>query len=64
MSDEAHKLGLTQSAVSAAIKSLEWGMPLFERWGRRMVPVPKARHCLRYRPLLQLSVKIRDAWRA
>ncbi|MEM6891776.1 MAG: LysR family transcriptional regulator [Pseudomonadota bacterium] len=44
LSDAAEKLGRTQPAVSASIKSLEdqLGMKLFERRGRKLVPVPEA----------------------
>lgn len=48
LSDAARKLGKTQPAVSATIKSLEdrLGMQLFERHGRRLVAVPEARYLL------------------
>ena len=44
LSDAAHKLGRTQPAVSAAIKALEdqLGLQLFERRGRKLIPVPEA----------------------
>ncbi|WP_179381023.1 LysR family transcriptional regulator [Jannaschia marina] len=46
ISRAARTLGRTQPSVSAAIAKLEasYGMPLFERTGRRLVPVPEARH--------------------
>lgn len=48
LSDAAEKLGRTQPAVSAAIKSLEdqLGLPLFERRGRKLIPVPEAQYLL------------------
>lgn len=48
LSDAAKKLGRTQPAVSAAIKSLEdqLGMELFERRGRKLIPVPEAQYLL------------------
>ncbi|GIT95176.1 transcriptional regulator [Jannaschia pagri] len=48
LTDAAVKLGRTQPAVTAAIKSLEaqLGMPLFERQGRKLVPVPEAQYLL------------------
>lgn len=47
-SGAAVKLGRTQPAVSAAIKSLEegLGLKLFERNGRKLVPVPEAHYLL------------------
>lgn len=48
LSDAARKLGRTQPAVSAAIKSLEdqLGVRLFNREGRKLVPVPEAQYLL------------------
>lgn len=48
LTDAATKLGRTQPAVTAAIKSLEdqLGMALFERQGRKMLPVPEAQYLL------------------
>lgn len=48
VSDAAAKLGRTQPAVSAAIKALEeqLGMALFERRGRKLIPVPEAQYLL------------------
>ena len=48
LSEAANKLGRTQPAVSAAIKTLEdqLGLKLFERQGRRMVPLPEAQYLL------------------
>lgn len=48
LSDAANKLGRTQPAVSAAIKSLEnqLGLQLFERRGRKLIPVPEAQYLL------------------
>lgn len=48
LSDAAEKLGRTQPAVSAAIKSLEdqLGLQLFERKGRKLIPVPEAQYLL------------------
>ena len=48
LSEAANKLGRTQPAVSAAIKTLEeqLGLKLFDRVGRRMVPVPEAQYLL------------------
>lgn len=48
LSDAANKLGRTQPAVSAAIKALEdqLGLQLFERKGRKLIPVPEARYLL------------------
>ncbi len=48
LTDAASKLGRTQPAVSAAIKSLEdqLGLQLFERKGRKLVPVPEAQYLL------------------
>lgn len=48
LSEAAHRLGRTQPAISAAIKNLEdqLGLELFERKGRRMVPVPEAQYLL------------------
>ena len=48
LSDAAKKLGRTQPAVSAAIKTLEdqLGLQLFERIGRKLVPVPEAKYLL------------------
>ncbi|MEM9700363.1 MAG: LysR family transcriptional regulator [Pseudomonadota bacterium] len=48
LSDAAHKLGRTQPAVSAAIKALEdqLGLQLFERRGRKLIPVPEAQYLL------------------
>lgn len=46
LSDAAKKLGRTQPAISASIKSLEdqLGMKLFERRGRKLIPVPEAKY--------------------
>lgn len=48
LSDAAKKLGRTQPAVSASIKSLEdqLGLQLFERRGRKLIPVPEAQYLL------------------
>ncbi|MEO0568328.1 MAG: LysR family transcriptional regulator [Pseudomonadota bacterium] len=48
LSDAANKLGRTQPAVSAAIKGLEdqLGLQLFERRGRKLIPVPEAQYLL------------------
>lgn len=48
LSDAAQKLGRTQPAVSAAIKALEdqLGLKLFERRGRKLIPVPEAHYLL------------------
>lgn len=48
LSDAAVKLGRSQPAVSAAIKALEdqLGLPLFERRGRKLIPVPEAQYLL------------------
>lgn len=48
LSDAAKKLGRTQPAVSAAIKALEdqLGLQLFERRGRKLIPVPEAHYLL------------------
>ncbi|MCV3272156.1 LysR family transcriptional regulator [Roseobacter sp. WL0113] len=48
LSDAARKLGRTQPAVSAAIKTLEdqLGLQLFLRDGRKLVPVPEAQYLL------------------
>lgn len=48
LSDAAKKLGRTQPAVSAAIKALEdqLGLQLFERSGRKLIPVPEAQYLL------------------
>lgn len=48
LSDAAKKLGRTQPAVSAAIKTLEeqLGLKLFSRNGRKLVPLPEAQYLL------------------
>lgn len=48
LTEAASRLGRTQPAISAAIKSLEeqLGMKLFERRGRKLVPVPEAQYLL------------------
>lgn len=48
LSDAAVKLGRTQPAVSAAIKSLEeqLELQLFERRGKKLIPVPEAQYLL------------------
>jgi len=48
LSDAADKLGRTQPAVSAAIKALEdqLELQLFERRGRKLIPVPEAQYLL------------------
>ncbi|MEM6587370.1 MAG: LysR family transcriptional regulator [Pseudomonadota bacterium] len=48
LSDAAKKLGRTQPAVSAAIKTLEeqLGLQLFQREGRKLIPVPEAHYLL------------------
>jgi len=48
ISQTARKLGRTQPAISLAIKNLErsLGLSLFERRGRRLVPVPEAQYLL------------------
>lgn len=48
ISQAARKLGRTQPAVSLAIKNLEESLDctLFERQGRRMIPVPEAYYLL------------------
>lgn len=49
LSDAAKKLGRTQPAVTASIKALEeqLGMDLFERRGRKLIPVPEAQYLLK-----------------
>lgn len=48
ISQTAKKLGRTQPAISLNIKSLEasLGMALFERRGRRLIPVPEAHYLM------------------
>ena len=48
ISQTARKLGRTQPAISLAIKNLEksLGLALFERRGRRLIPVPEAHYLL------------------
>ncbi|WP_375230444.1 LysR family transcriptional regulator [Roseobacter sp. S98] len=48
LSDAARKLGRTQPAVSASIRTLEdqLGLKLFERKGRKLEPVPEAQYLL------------------
>lgn len=48
LTEAAERLGRTQPAISAAIKSLEeqLDMKLFERRGRKLVPVPEAQYLL------------------
>ncbi|GAB5435871.1 LysR family transcriptional regulator [Falsiruegeria mediterranea] len=48
ISQTAKKLNRTQPAISLALKNLEktLGLPLFERKGRRLVPVPEAHYLL------------------
>lgn len=48
ISQAARNLGRTQPAISLALKALEdsIGLPLFERRGRRLHPVPEARYLL------------------
>lgn len=48
ISQAAKQLGRTQPAISLAIKNLEisLGLTLFERRGRRLVPVPEAQYLL------------------
>ncbi|MEO0774796.1 MAG: LysR substrate-binding domain-containing protein [Pseudomonadota bacterium] len=48
LSEAAKKLGRTQPAVSAAIKTLEdqLGLKLFKREGRKLTPVPEAQYLL------------------
>lgn len=48
LTEAADRLGRTQPAISAAIKSLEdqLGVPLFERRGRKLIPVPEAQYLL------------------
>lgn len=48
ISQTAKKLGRTQPAISLTIKNLEksFGMSLFERRGRRLVPVPEAQYLM------------------
>ncbi len=48
ISQTARKLNRTQPAISLALKNLEktLGLVLFERKGRRLVPVPEARYLL------------------
>lgn len=48
MTEAADRLGRTQPAISAAIKSLEdqLDMQLFERRGRKLVPMPEAKYLL------------------
>ncbi len=48
ISQAAKQLGRTQPAISLAIRNLEQalGLPLFERRGRRLVPVPEAQYLL------------------
>ena len=49
LTDAANRLGRTQPAISAAIRSLEdqLDMKLFERRGRKLIPVPEAQYLLR-----------------
>ncbi|MEO0371104.1 MAG: LysR substrate-binding domain-containing protein [Pseudomonadota bacterium] len=49
LSEAAKKLGRTQPAVSAAIKTLEdqLGLKLFKREGRKLTPVPEAQYLLK-----------------
>ncbi|MEM7521724.1 MAG: LysR family transcriptional regulator [Pseudomonadota bacterium] len=48
ISQTAKKLGRTQPAISLALKNLEksLGLSLFERRGRRLIPVPEAQYLL------------------
>lgn len=48
ISQTAKKLNRTQPAISLALKNLEktLGLTLFERRGRRLIPVPEARYLL------------------
>lgn len=48
ISQTAKKLGRTQPAISLTIKNLEktLGLPLFERRGRRLIPVPEAQYLM------------------
>ncbi|MDE0344881.1 MAG: LysR family transcriptional regulator, partial [Boseongicola sp.] len=48
LTEAADRLGRTQPAISAAIRSLEdqLGMKLFERRGRKLVPVPEAQYLM------------------
>lgn len=48
ISQTAKKLGRTQPAISLSIKNLEdsVGMSLFERRGRRLIPVPEAQYLM------------------
>lgn len=48
LTEAADRLGRTQPAISAAIKSLEdqLDMKLFERRGRKLIPVPEAQYLL------------------
>ena len=48
ISQTARKLGRTQPAISLAIKNLEKsvGLALFERRGRRLIPVPEAQYLM------------------
>lgn len=48
LTEAADRLGRTQPAISASIKSLEdqLGMKLFERRGRKLIAVPEARYLL------------------
>ena len=48
LTEAAERLGRTQPAISASIKSLEdqLGMKLFERRGRKLIPVPEAQYLL------------------
>ncbi len=48
LTEAAERLGRTQPAISASIRSLEdqLGMKLFERRGRKLVPVPEAQYLL------------------
>lgn len=67
LSDAANKLGRTQPAVSAAIKALEdqLGMPLFERRGRKLIPVPEAQYLLaETNDILSQMTRVRQTMRS
>lgn len=67
LSDAAVKLGRTQPAVSAAIKALEdqLGLQLFERRGRKLIPVPEAQYLLAEADeIMSQMSRVRDTMRS
>ena len=67
LSDAAKKLGRTQPAVSAAIKALEdqLGLQLFERRGRKLIPVPEAQYLLaEAESILSRMTRVRQTMRS